>query len=100
MSTDTPTLGDFVADEEPAPAADSDRPQWCRGEADGPRCGGCGTPLTRFTSRSQARDIVRVVGVDGAVPACPECVETRYEGHEVATITMAVELARQRGDGR
>jgi len=65
-----------------------------------PHCRGCERPLAEVAQSPQrARELARVVGDnDGCVPGCPECVETRYEGHEVATITTAAEMARDRGE--
>lgn len=91
MSTENPTLSDFAT----AEGASHEPPAWMDTQPDGPCCGGCGTPLTRFTSLRQVREVVRVLGADGEVPACPACVESR-PGASVETITMAVNFARKR----
>jgi hypothetical protein len=91
MSTENPTLSDFATADGPS----HEPPAWLDIQPDGPCCGGCGTPLTRFASPQRVRDIIRVVGTEGSVPACPGCVESR-PGASVETITMAVNFARKR----
>ena len=65
-----------------------------------PRCR-CGTALTEFVSRVEARRLARIYADDGEIPACPACTAPRSGETGATDIPTAIKVktAHYRGEG-